>query len=65
MPMYGSTEPTFVHDNVGAKWPWLIFYIFTRFPCLNQRDGLNRERILEHFLPISKQTPKPSASIKC
>ena len=29
---------------------------------INQRDGIYRECILEHFLPISKETPKPSAS---
>ena len=26
-------------------------------------DVYDREHILEHFLPISKQTPKPSTSI--
>ena len=29
------------------------------------RDVIYRERILEHFLPISKQTPKSSACIEC
>ena len=28
-------------------------------------DVYDREHILEHFLPISKQTPKPSTSIEC
>jgi len=32
---------------------------------LTERDGIYRKSILEHFLPISKQTPKPSASIEC
>ena len=31
----------------------------------NQRDGIYREGIFEHFLLISKQTPKPSTSIEC
>ena len=31
----------------------------------DQRDGIYRERILEQFLPISKQTPKPSTPIEC
>ena len=30
-----------------------------------QRDETHKERILEQFLPISKQTPKPLTSIKC
>ena len=28
----------------------------------NQRDGIYRVGILEHFLPKSKQTPKPLIS---
>ena len=31
----------------------------------HQRDGIYREGILEHFLPKSKQAPKPSANIEC
>ena len=34
-------------------------------PYSEQRDGIYRERILEHFLPKSKQTPKPLAYIEC
>ena len=32
---------------------------------LSQRDGKYREHILEHFLPKSKQTPKPLACKEC
>ena len=31
--------------------------------ALLQIDGIYREHILEHFLPISKQTPKPRAVV--
>ena len=30
-----------------------------------QSERWNREIILEHFLPISKQTPKPMAYLEC
>ena len=35
---------------------------FRTFPSFCQRDGIYRVGILEHFLPKSKQTPKPLIS---
>ena len=45
-----------------SQYTQVILHPFTL--CVLQRDGIYRESILEHFLPISKQTPKPSASIE-
>ena len=42
-------------------YPSPYFILF----CSTQRHGIYRESILEHFLPISKQTPNPSAYIEC
>ena len=46
--------------NVGKEWWDAQSKIWK-----SQRDGIYRESILEHFLPISKQTPKPLAYKEC
>ena len=44
---------------------WQISNFFETMMGAFQRDGIFRVHILEHFLPISKQTLNPSASTEC
>ena len=46
--------PVYTSNNITSFFPM----------CAAERWNIYRESILEHFLPISKQTPKPSASIE-
>ena len=66
-PTFGKLVVLFIPTSGHTAGTAIVKHLLS-LPSLahyNQRDGIYRESILEHFLPKSKQTPKPSAYIEC